>query len=194
MPLKPKTIFNHKGSVVRTSDGQEITLNILKSNPLVVKLSNVLTDDECDTLISMSKDKGMTKVEGNDLFVGDSATTVFDVGENDFIKKLEARFSEIMCVPVERGVGLQTTLYGVDGELKEHLDSKMKNTLIMYLNDTEEGGETNFSRLNLSIAPKKGTAVYFESIDSKNNVNQWMAHSGKKVVKGEKWIVTKWTK
>ena len=44
----------------------------------------------------------------------------------------------------------------------------------------------------LSIAPKKGSAMYFEYCSSKNEVNPLTLHAGMPVIKGEKWIATKW--
>ena len=66
------------------------------------------------------------------------------------------------------------------------------STLIMYLNDVEEGGETIFPSLNLSIKPQKGMAVYFEYFYNDQAVNELTLHGGSPVIKGEKWVATQW--
>ena len=44
-------------------------------------------------------------------------------------------------------------------------------TLIMYLNDVEEGGETIFPEIGFSVAPRRGHAVYFGYCDSHGQVD-----------------------
>ena len=39
-------------------------------------------------------------------------------------------------------------------------------TLLVYLGDVEEGGETSFPVLGISVKPKRGRAVMFGSLDS----------------------------
>ena len=77
-----------------------------------------------------------------------------------------------MNVPVAHGEGLHILNYEVDQQYKAHYDyfaehsrsaaNNRISTLVMYLNDVEEGGETYFPKLNLSVHPRKGMAVYFE--------------------------------
>ena len=37
-------------------------------------------------------------------------------------------------------------------------------TFFMYLNDVEAGGETRFTRLNISVTPRKGSAILWPSV------------------------------
>ena len=48
----------------------------------------------------------------------------------------------------------------------------------MYLNDVEEGGETYFPKLNLSVHPRKGMAVYFEYFYQDQSLNELTLHGG----------------
>ena len=66
-------------------------------------------------------------------------------------------------------------------------------TLILYLNEPEEGGETIFPELNLKIRPVKGHAVYF-SYFHRGQVDPKTLHGGAPVIKGEKWIATRWVR
>lgn len=66
------------------------------------------------------------------------------------------------------------------------------STLIIYLNDVEEGGATVFPSIGLSVIPKRGSAVYFEYYNSLGQVNPLTLHAGAPVIKGEKWAVTQW--
>jgi prolyl 4-hydroxylase len=66
------------------------------------------------------------------------------------------------------------------------------STLIAYLNDVEEGGETTFPRAGWTTFPKRGSAVYFEYCNSGGEVDPRTLHAGCPVLRGEKWIATKW--
>ena len=51
---KEQTIFDHKGNVIKTED-REIQIISKFEEPLIVVLGNVLSDEECDELIELSK-------------------------------------------------------------------------------------------------------------------------------------------
>jgi prolyl 4-hydroxylase len=63
-------------------------------------------------------------------------------------------------------------------------------TLIIYLHEPEGGGATVFPDIDLSIAPKRGNAVFF-SYAAPDPVTLSL-HGGEPVTAGEKWIATKW--
>ncbi len=56
----------------------------------------------------------------------------------------------------------------------------------------EGGGETFFPKLNLKIKAVQGNALYFSYTNSKNEVDRMTLHGGSPVIRGEKWIMTKW--
>ena len=55
----------------------------------------------------------------------------------------------------------------------------------LYLNDVEEGGETEFLHQSLRISPKKGTFVVWPS-------GYYHTHRGNPPLSGEKYIATGW--
>ena len=59
-------------------------------------------------------------------------------------------------------------------------------TYILYLNDVEEGGETEFLYQSMRIKPKRGTLVIFPP-------NYPWTHRGNPPLSGEKYILTGWT-
>ena len=72
-------------------------------------------------------------------------------------------------------------------------------TLLIYLNDVEEGGETRFPRAvnnynaeGLEIQPKAGTAVLFYNMLEDGNFDDLSQHGGNKVLKGNKWLANLW--
>lgn len=64
-------------------------------------------------------------------------------------------------------------------------DSKRVLAWLVYLNDVEEGGETEFLYQSMRVKPKKGTAVVFPAAFTH-------LHRGNPPLSGEKYIVTGW--
>lgn len=204
MDVKEQTIFNHAGNKIMTED-REINIIARLHEPLIVVLGNVLSHEECDELIRMSKDRLHRSKLADGLEVDELRTSscmFFEEGENDFVARIEKRVSQIMNIPVEHGEGLQILNYKIGQEYKAHYDfftSKNKvvsnpriSTLVMYLNDVEEGGETYFPKLNFSVSPQKGMAVYFEYFYDDQTLNDLTLHGGAPVIVGDKWAATQW--
>ncbi|QGM32511.1 2OG-Fe(II) oxygenase [Bacillus sp. N3536] len=184
---------------------REIDIVTRLEEPLIVVLGNVLSNEECDELIRLSKDRmkrskiGTTR-EVNELRT--SSSSFIEESENVIVARIEKRISTIMNIPIEHGEGIQILQYTPGQEYKAHYDffsstSKLANnnrisTLVMYLNDVELGGETFFPKLNLSVSPKKGMAVYFEYFYNDQNLNELTLHGGAPVIAGEKWVATQW--
>lgn len=199
---KERTIFDHVGSTIKTED-REIRILAKYEEPLVVILGNVLSNEECDELIEHSKERLQRSKIGEERSVDQIRTSsgVF-CEENETVAKIEKRISQIMNIPIEHGDGLQVLLYAPGQEYKPHFDffadtsrasaNNRISTLVMYLNDVEEGGETTFPMLNLSVFPSKGMAVYFEYFYSNHELNERTLHAGAPVRKGEKWVATMW--
>lgn len=202
--VREVTIFSHNGNKIITED-REIKIIARFEEPLVVVLGSVLDDEECEALIQLSKDLLQRSKIGSTKEVSDirtsSGTFLTDV-KNNVLARIEKRVSTIMGIPIEHGEGLHILNYKPGQEYKEHLDyfaptsKAAKNnrisTLVLYLNDVEEGGTTFFPELNLTVCPQKGMAVYFEYFYNDSILNELTLHAGTPVVKGEKWIATQW--
>ena len=202
--VREVTIFSHNGNKIKTED-REINIIARFEEPLVVVLGSVLDDEECEALIQLSKDLLQRSKIGSTKEVSDIRTSsgafLTDV-KNNILARVEKRVSAIMGIPIEHGEGLHILNYKPGQEYKEHLDyfaptsKAAKNnrisTLVLYLNDVEEGGTTFFPKLNLTVCPQKGMAVYFEYFYNDPILNELTLHAGAPVVKGEKWIATQW--
>ncbi|MDB5389344.1 MAG: 2-oxoglutarate-dependent dioxygenase [Planctomycetaceae bacterium] len=202
------------GNVIHTSD-REIRVLARMRRPDLLVLANVLSDDECDELIRLSvpkieRSKAIDHTTGKTRVMTDRTSdgTFFYRNETDFIAKIDRRISEISAWPVENGEGLQILRYELGGEYKPHFDffgphalgsqepladgGQRVATLIIYLNDVDEGGTTIFPHIGLSVSPQKGNALYFSYCNSLEQLDRLSYHGGSPVLKGEKWIATKW--
>jgi prolyl 4-hydroxylase len=65
-------------------------------------------------------------------------------------------------------------------------------SFLIYLNTVEAGGETRFPKLNISVKPIAGRALYFRNLYFNGTEHQLSLHGGDPVLKGEKYLATKW--
>jgi prolyl 4-hydroxylase len=100
----------------------------------------------------------------------------------------------------------QGQIYEVGQEFRHHQDAFGKDayhnhclssgqrtwTFMIYLNDVEEGGETDFPTLQKTITPVKGTAVVWKNSNGTGSENPAALHAGLPVKQGRKVIITKW--
>lgn len=201
---KEQTIFNFTGNKIKTED-KEIDVLAKYEEPLVVILGSVLSDEECDRLIELSKDRlERSKISAEKVVSNirtSSGAFLTDV-KDEIVSKVEKRVSSIIGIPVEHAEGLHILNYQPGQEYKDHFDyfaptSKAASnnricTVVLYLSDVEDGGETYFPKLGLRVYPKKGMAVYFEYFYNDQTLNELTLHSGQPVITGEKWIATLW--
>lgn len=110
-------------------------------------------------------------------------------------------------VPIRHSEPLTVLRYGPGQEYKPHMDYLVGSatgeqmdarggqrvvTAFVYLNDVEQGGETEFPELKAIIKPARGRAVKFYNLDESGLPNPMTLHAGCPVVKGEKWLATFW--
>ncbi|MBP6717471.1 MAG: 2OG-Fe(II) oxygenase [Rhodoferax sp.] len=206
--------FPATGNVIHTPD-RNVRVSARVFKPVVAVLDDLLSAEECDELIRLSRIKlkrstTVDPVSGQETVIKarTSYGAFFAANETEFIATLEKRIAAVMHWPAENGEGLQILNYQVGAEYKPHYDyfppadpgsaahlakgGQRVSTLVMYLNDVQAAGETTFPEVGLSVTPKKGSAVYFEYCNSKGQVDPLSLHCGVPVVAGEKWIATKW--
>jgi prolyl 4-hydroxylase len=199
---------------IEVGDRRIQILSVLNA-PRIILFGNVLSDDECDALIGMSKGKlersNVVNKETGRYDVHPDRTsegTYFRRAENELIVRIEARIAELTSCPLENGEPIQVLHYRPGAEYKPHYDyfnpadtgnrqvlsmgGQRIATLIMYLNDVESGGSTVFPQIGLDVLPRRGNAVFFAYGDEQGNLDTRTLHGGSAVSAGEKWIATKW--
>ena len=67
-------------------------------------------------------------------------------------------------------------------------------TFFMYLSDVDEGGQTRFTRINVTVPPKKGTAILWPSVKSDDPyaLDGRTYHEAMPVVLGVKYSANFW--
>lgn len=208
----PEPIKEGYPSVIDLGD-IKVRVNIQLEHPRLVVFENVLTEAECDGLIDLAIPTiGRSTVVNNSdgTSVVHSARTssgaYFHKAQHELIDKIDQRLAKLTNWDYDKGEGLQILRYEPGQEYVAHHDwfdpnspgastvignsGNRVGTIILYLNDVEEGGSTNFPETGLHVMPKKGSAVFF-SYDCPSPESKTL-HAGSPVVKGVKWIATKW--
>jgi prolyl 4-hydroxylase len=65
-------------------------------------------------------------------------------------------------------------------------------TVLVYLNDGYEGGETSFPKAGLKVRGQVGDGVMFANIDRAGAVEPMSLHAGEPLAAGEKWVLSQW--
>jgi prolyl 4-hydroxylase len=110
--------------------------------------------------------------------------------------------------PATHGEALQGQRYAPGQEFKWHTDyfepdgpdfhrfcavgGNRTWTLMVYLNEPEEGGATRFKVIGKTIRPETGKLLAWSNLDTAGRPNFATLHAGLKVHRGTKYIVTKW--
>ena len=193
-------------------DRQVAVLTVMAS-PRVVVFGGLLSDEECDALINAARPRlsrsltVATKTGGEEVNADRTSQGMFfQRGESALITKIEARIAKLVNWPEINGEGIQVLQYVPGTEYKPHYDyfdpsepgtatilkrgGQRVGTLVMYLREPEKGGGTVFPNVHLSVAPKRGNAVFFSY--ERPDPSTRTLHGGAPVTAGEKWIATKW--
>lgn len=184
-------------------------INILRENPLIFTIDNFLSENLCDFLIKYtesSKDyeiapitldssKGIhevnTDIRNNSRVIIDNELAAFLLFKQlkeylpqsyKEIWKLSGLNSRLRFYKYEKG---QTFKEHLDGKYKESNICESKYTLLIYLSENFEGGNTIFRAINselssLSVKPSKGQVLVFD---------HHQFHSGDPVLKGVKYVL-----
>lgn len=65
-------------------------------------------------------------------------------------------------------------------------------TAMVYLNAPEEGGATEFTELGIALDPEPGVLVVWNNANRDGTPNPRTIHAGRPVVRGTKYVITKW--
>eukprot|EP00620_Florenciella_sp_RCC1587_P022879 CAMPEP_0182561448 /NCGR_PEP_ID=MMETSP1324-20130603/3924_1 /TAXON_ID=236786 /ORGANISM="Florenciella sp., Strain RCC1587" /LENGTH=288 /DNA_ID=CAMNT_0024774071 /DNA_START=220 /DNA_END=1086 /DNA_ORIENTATION=+ len=133
-----------------------------------------------------------------------SSTAWMDMGADPVLATIQARVAAICGLRHSElkplAEDLQVVHYHVGEHFGAHHDSgfgadKRDLTLLIYLNDVEEGGETHFPGVNLSVRPKRGMGVLFYNHHLESGEPDRSAvHQAQPVIRGERWACNIWVR
>lgn len=190
-------------------------MKTVSESPRIYYFRDFLTDEECDYIINLASpelERSRVLASNKEGAIDDRRTSkgmFFPTHSQDpIVRSIEKKISKITEIPMKNGEGLQVLHYGVGDEFQPHHDyfdpsmpggseslargGQRVATFILYLNTPEQGGETVFPEAKVKVFPKKGNAVLFYNVNPDGVEDPLSFHGGAPVIKGEKWIATKW--
>ncbi|KAL3835039.1 hypothetical protein ACJIZ3_009775 [Penstemon smallii] len=224
--------LRHTRGISYWDDKEAMTLRIgyvipevISWSPRIIVFHDFLSFEECDYLreIAKSRLRISTVVDtktgkGMKSEVRTSSGMFLSTKEREYpmIQAIEKRISVYSQIPVENGELIQVLRYEKNQLYRPHHDyfsdtfnlkrgGQRVATMLMYLSDNVEGGETYFPKAGsgecscggkmvpgLCVKPLKGDAVLFWSMGLDGQSDPNSLHGGCEVLSGEKWSATKW--
>lgn len=178
---------------------------------MIQEFKNLLSVDECNELIQMSKDKLFEATTlGENVKDYRTANNTWLFEKTDLTDKIKNIVLEKTNLPIENQEKIHIVKYNVGGEYKEHHDFFHPNTdyfesqiqrggqriysCLFYLNDNFLGGETDFPKIEYKVNPKIGKLVVWKNLNDDLTLNYNSLHTGLPVLSGEKWICIVWVR
>lgn len=186
--------------------------------PRIFMVENFLPRSACDWLIEVARPQLKPSVV-YDAASGSwathpsrtSETANFRSLEHDLVTHLVSwRIASTVGVPMLNQEGSKVLRYAQGQEYRPHFDfirpgveaeafgvelakyGQRIVTVLIYLNDDYDGGETHFPRLDLKFRGKVGDALVFWNLSETGELERNSLHAGLPVTAGEKWLLSKW--
>jgi prolyl 4-hydroxylase len=181
-------------------------LKALSGSPRIGTIRALFTPEECAHVVALSRPAMQPSV------VVDSRTgrqmphpirtsdgTVLGPIQLDLVTHaLNLRIAAATGTQVRRGEPLSILRYTPGQQYRLHHDclpgeaNQRVLTLIAYLNGDYAGGATQFPVPGIDYRGEVGDAILFANTRSDGSVDERSRHAGLPVMRGEKWIATRW--
>mmetsp|Transcript_7527 Transcript_7527/g.15033 ORF Transcript_7527/g.15033 Transcript_7527/m.15033 type:complete len:510 (+) Transcript_7527:74-1603(+) len=188
-----------------------------EGSPWVVVFDDFLTDEEVRDLIrggelegyERSTDQGASNAVGemekvvSKTRTSSNAWCMHQCERLEGVRSATQKIEEITGIPRTNYESFQLLSYAPNQFYRSHHDSSRTDpsppgprilTFFLYLTDVAQGGETHFTKLGLSVRPKKGRALVWPSVlnDDPTYWDDRMFHEAKDVVEGKKLAANHW--
>jgi prolyl 4-hydroxylase len=197
------------GEMALTGEGDPVSVppaEPICEEPHILAFRGLFSGAECRYLIEAATpmltpalivDVKTGKETRNPIRVSDGCGFTWPL-ENPAVHALNRRIAAASGTAPEQGEALQILRYAVGGEYKPHFDSvpgvsnQRALTMLVWLNEEYEGGETWFNAPQLALKGQPGDAVLFRNIGADGRRDPKSAHAGLPVTAGEKLLASKW--
>jgi len=176
----------------------------------IYAVADFLSPAECDRFIALV-DKVAKPSAVFDLKYEAGFRTSYsgDVDRDDpFVRMIERRIDDLLGMEPDHGESVQGQRYLPGQEFRAHCDwfwtlakywqaerkrgGQRSWTAMAYLNDVEEGGVTDFTRIGISVPPQRGALLVWNNAAPDGAPNWDTMHAAQPVVRGVKYVITKW--
>jgi hypothetical protein len=188
----------------------------LSEDPRILVAEQVLPPAVCVGLIAQAKERLQPAQVYDAVSGGPTANDTrrnsaaeFSLADTDvLLLAVRERLAALAKLPVAHLQGTQVLHYDVGERFTPHfdfLDPELEGpaldiahrgqrvaTVLVYLNDDLEGGETEFPELGIRHRGKRGDALVFHNLDSAGRPDRRTLHAGLAPTSGEKWLLSQW--
>uniref|UniRef100_A0A7S3NK16 Fe2OG dioxygenase domain-containing protein n=1 Tax=Aureoumbra lagunensis TaxID=44058 RepID=A0A7S3NK16_9STRA len=183
------------------------------NGPRVFLIENLISDFECDHMISL----GQKVVRQSMVGQGGGFKSKTRTSANGWLRRnaspildhIYKRFGDVLgiddklLVPKFNAEELQIVQYQTSQEYAPHHDfgddgtpEQRFLTLLLYIDLPDEGGGTSFPKAfqnqGIQVVPKRGDAVLFYNMLPDGNADDLSLHAGMPVLRGTKWVSNLW--
>lgn len=127
-----------------------------------------------------------------------SAATIGPTRETLPLRAILHRVAALAEIPTAHGEPLSVLHYAPGQQYRMHVDTLPNTpnqrvaTVLMFLNDAYEGGETVFEASGLAVRGRAGDALVFANTRADGTPDPLSRHAGAPVRAGAKWMATRW--
>ncbi len=176
----------------------------------IFAVGDFLTMAECERLCLMidqvAKPSSLHVAKENEGF---RTSYSGDLNPHDnFVRSVARRIDHLLGVNSITGEAIQGQRYYEGQQFKPHNDwfyvdqpywkderkrgGQRSWTAMAFLNVVEEGGETHFTNVGIKIEPKPGVLLVWNNALPDGTPNDDTLHAGTPVIKGSKYVITRW--
>ena len=190
--------------------------NVLYENPYIATYPGFLTPDEADYVVAMAgrhvtPSQVMDPISGKqiaDPYRSSSDMRFWHTFQDLVIYAINCRISRATGEPMSHQEMLGVLRYEPGQQYKPHGDYLLPDmqgrnpevdrsgqrikTFLVYLNDSFEGGETEFINIGLKAKGARGEGLVYHNVDVKGVPDPKTIHAGLPVKNGIKWLSTMW--
>ncbi len=171
---------------------------------------NFLTAAQCNALrrmIDANRRPSTLLAEANEPNYRTSESCDMDRWAPD-VRPIDEAIAALLGIDPDNGETMQGQRYAVGQQFRPHHDYFHQHepywprmvecggqrtwTAMIYLNDVDEGGATWFPQAGIRVAPKRGLLLAWNNMSHDGSPNDLTMHEGMPVVRGTKYIITKW--
>ncbi|WP_298196201.1 2OG-Fe(II) oxygenase [Novosphingobium sp.] len=210
-PLADRVALARCGEAVRARLAADPTAYRLPTDQAeIFAFGEFLSPAECERMIGLVDATAQPSIVYDEPRQSDFRTSYSgDVDRDDpFVRMIERRIDDLLGLEASWGEAIQGQRYHPGQQFMAHYDwfwtraaywpaeaargGQRAWTAMAYLNDVEEGGQTQFTRLGLSVAPQPGALLVWNNATPDGAPNFATMHAALPVVRGVKYVITKW--
>jgi prolyl 4-hydroxylase len=196
-----------QAGIIRAMDlSATLVGEVVSEAPQLTMFRGLFTPDECRYLVeaaapmlepSVVVDPASGTQRPDPVRVAESMGFTLPL-ENPAVHALNQRIAAASGTQAVQGEPLQVLRYRPGGEYKPHFDAipgfanQRILTMIVWLNEDYEGGETMFMKTGARLRGRTGDALLFRNALPDETRDPDAAHAGLKVTRGEKLIASRW--